>query len=264
MSRSESVRKTWQNPERRVKQSLALKKCWQREDYRTRLSEHLRQISPKGSRELTRLRKSGAVTLSDESRKRMSKSQKLRFQRPEELKKLERARSLQVIDFQKRAQVMHDAFLRKYGSFLELAKMGMKAPKRKPSKLELEVARNLGDEWEYVGDGKLTIGGLVPDFIHKTRKEVLEVSAATITPVQFISPTLRWDPKLRRPSGTPSMRPTATRWSLFGSTISRREGSWPSLIVASKTLRSTRNPDRVRLARRRPICRTMLNTLTME
>jgi len=175
MSRSESVRKTWQNPERRVKQSLALKKCWQREDYRTRLSEHLRQISPKGSRELTRLRKSGAVTLSDESRKRMSKSQKLRFQRPEELKKLERARSLQVIDFQKRAQVMHDAFLRKYGSFLELAKMGMKAPKRKPSKLELEVARNLGDEWEYVGDGKLTIGGLVPDFIHKTRKEVLEV-----------------------------------------------------------------------------------------
>jgi hypothetical protein len=174
-SRSERARKTWQNPERRVKQSLALKKCWQREDYRARLSEHLRQISPKGSREITRLRKSGLVILTDESRKRMSESQKLRFQRPEELKKLERARSLQVVDFQKQAQVMHEAFLRKYGSFLELAKMGMKAPKRKPNKLELEVAKSLGDKWEYVGDGKLTIGGLVPDFIHRTRREVLEV-----------------------------------------------------------------------------------------
>jgi hypothetical protein len=49
----------------------------------------------------------------------MSKSQKLRFQRPEELKKLEKARSLQVIDLQKRAQIMHEAFLKKYGSFLE-------------------------------------------------------------------------------------------------------------------------------------------------
>jgi hypothetical protein len=39
---------------------------------------------------------------------------------------------------------MHEAFLKKYGSFLELAKMGMKAPKRKPSKLELEAAKSLG------------------------------------------------------------------------------------------------------------------------
>ena len=174
-SRSERVRKTWQNPERRVKQTQALKKCWQREDYRARLSEHLRGISPKGHEELARLRRSGAVTLSDAARKRMSESQRLRFQRPEELAKLEHARSLAVIDYQKRAETMHEAFLKKYGSFLELAKMGMRAAKRKPSKLELEVAKNLGDEWEYVGDGKLTVGGLVPDFIHRTRKEVLEV-----------------------------------------------------------------------------------------
>jgi G:T-mismatch repair DNA endonuclease (very short patch repair protein) len=154
---------------------MALKKCWQREDYRARNSENLRRISHKGNEELTRLRRSGAIFLSEESRERMSRSQKLRFQRPEELKKLERARSLQVIDFQKRAEIMHEAFLKKYGSFLELAKMGMKAAKRKPSSLELEVAKILGDEWEYVGNGKLTIGGLVPDFVHRTRKEVLEV-----------------------------------------------------------------------------------------
>jgi hypothetical protein len=135
LSRSERVRKTWENPERRIKQSVALKKCWQREDYRTRVSERLRQISPRGSREIARLRKSGVVTLSDESRKRMSASQKLRFQRPEELKKLKRARSLVVIDSQKRAEVLREAFLKKYGSFLELAKMGMRAPKRKPNKL---------------------------------------------------------------------------------------------------------------------------------
>ena len=115
------------------------------------------------------------IKLSDKTRKRMSVSQKLRFQRPEELKKLERARSLQVIDYQARAELMHKAFLQKYGSFSELAKMGMRAPKRKPSKLELKVAKDLGDEWEYVGDGKITIGGLVPDFVHRTRKEIVEV-----------------------------------------------------------------------------------------
>ena len=91
------------------------------------------------------------------------------------MKKLERARALQVIDFNKRAEVMQEAFLKKYGSFLELAKMGMKAPKRKPSKLEIEVAKSLGDEWRYVGDGKLEVGGLVPDFIHENRKELVEV-----------------------------------------------------------------------------------------
>ncbi len=53
--------------------------------------------------------------------------------------------------------------------------MGMRAPKRKPSSLEIEVSKTLGDEWEYVGDGKLEIGGLVPDFVNRTRMEVLEV-----------------------------------------------------------------------------------------
>ncbi len=70
---------------------------------------------------------------------------------------------------------MHEAFLAKYGSFVELVKMGLKAPKRKPNRLELEVASMLGQEWEYVGKGDLVIGGLIPDFVHKTRKEVLEV-----------------------------------------------------------------------------------------
>ncbi len=41
--------------------------------------------------------------------------------------------------------------------------------------MEIEVARMLGDQWDYVGDGKRVIGGLIPDFVHKTRKEVLEV-----------------------------------------------------------------------------------------
>ena len=70
---------------------------------------------------------------------------------------------------------MNKAFLAKYGSFLELTKMALKSPKRKPNKLEMEVAKMLGDEWEYVGSGDLVIGGLIPDFVHKERKEVLEV-----------------------------------------------------------------------------------------
>ncbi len=114
--------------------------------------------------------KSGEYAISAETRKRMSEAQRLRFKRPEELKKLEYARSLQDIDFEKRAEMMHEAFLKKYGSFLELAKMGMRAPKRKPSSLELKVAKNLGSEWVYVGDGKLAIGGLVPDFVHKAKR----------------------------------------------------------------------------------------------
>jgi G:T-mismatch repair DNA endonuclease (very short patch repair protein) len=70
---------------------------------------------------------------------------------------------------------MHEAFLAKYGSFLELAKMGLKAPKRRPNKLELEVAKFLGDEWKYVGKGELVVGGLIPDFVHRAKREVLEV-----------------------------------------------------------------------------------------
>jgi hypothetical protein len=45
----------------------------------------------------------------------MSESQKRRFQRPEELKKLEKAGASQVVDFQQRAEVMQAAFLKKYG-----------------------------------------------------------------------------------------------------------------------------------------------------
>lgn len=174
-SRSERVKKTWQDPERRIKQSRALKACWQREDYRARLTEHLRRISPDGHKATARLRQAGAFEINDETRRKMSEGQRRRFERPEELKKLERARSLQVVDYNKRADLMHAAFLKKYGSFLELARMGMRAPKRKPSKLELRVAKILGDAWEYVGDGKMTIGGLVPDFVHRNRKEIIEV-----------------------------------------------------------------------------------------
>lgn len=70
---------------------------------------------------------------------------------------------------------MHEAFLAKYGSFVELAKMGLRAPRREPNKLELEVAKMLGEDWKYVGNGSLVIGGLIPDFVHRTRKVVLEV-----------------------------------------------------------------------------------------
>jgi len=175
ISRSERVRRTWLNPDRRIKQSEALKRCWHREDYRTRLSEHLREISPKGVDELGRLRKAGMITISDEARQKMSEGQKRRFQRPEELKKLARARSLQVIDYKERAKLMNRAFLKKYGSFLELTKMGLKATRRKPNRLEIEVAKMLGSEWLFVGKGDLVVGGLILDFVHKERKEIIEV-----------------------------------------------------------------------------------------
>lgn len=70
---------------------------------------------------------------------------------------------------------MHKAFLAKYGSYTELAKMALRSPRRKPNKLELKVAKLLGEEWEFVGNGRLEIGGLFPDFVHKTRRQVLEV-----------------------------------------------------------------------------------------
>ena len=70
---------------------------------------------------------------------------------------------------------MHEVFLAKYGSYIELAKMALKSPKRRPNKLESKVATLLGDEWEYVGDGRVEIGGLFPDFVHKTKRQVLEV-----------------------------------------------------------------------------------------
>ncbi len=135
------------------------------------------QIAQRGGQTAAQLRASGAITVSEETKKRCREAQRKRFQRPEELKKLEEARrlSFKVIDLQERAKLMHGAFLEKYGSFVELAKMGLKAPKRRPNKLEMQVAKMLGDEWEYVGDRKLAVGGLIPDFVHKTGKEVLEV-----------------------------------------------------------------------------------------
>jgi len=39
--------------------------------------------------------------------------------------------------------------------------------------LEIEVSKMLGEEWLYVGKGDLVIGALIPDFVHKQRKEVL-------------------------------------------------------------------------------------------
>ena len=176
-SRSERVRRTWQNPERRIKQSAALKRCWEREDYRNRVTEHLRRISPLGRQWLAEHRKAGLVKTGEQTRRRQSISQKKRFQRPEEQKKLDRARELsyQAVSLEKRAQMMQEAFLKKYGSFLELAKMGLKAPRRKPNKLEIETAKLLGEDWQYVGQGELVIGGLIPDFVHKKRKVVLEV-----------------------------------------------------------------------------------------
>lgn len=33
----------------------------------------------------------------------------------------------------------------------------------------------LGDDWLYVGKGDLVIGGLTPGFVHRQRKEVVEV-----------------------------------------------------------------------------------------
>jgi hypothetical protein len=176
-SRSERVRKTWQNPDRRTKQTIALKKCWQRPDYRAKLTDHLRRIAPKGNQAVAKIRASGGMVVSKETRKRQSESQRKRFQRPEEVKKLEAARQLsfQVIDFQERARTMQKAFLAKYGSFMELARMGNSSPNRKPNKLEIKMAKMLGDEWEYVGDGKLVVGGLIPDFVRKGRKEILEV-----------------------------------------------------------------------------------------
>jgi G:T-mismatch repair DNA endonuclease (very short patch repair protein) len=79
--------------------------------------------------------------------------------------------------------------------------MGMRAPKRKPSKLEIKVGKMLGDEWEFVGDGKVEIGGLVPDFVHKTKREVLEVLGCYYhsCPVHFPNIPLRY-------KGSPAFR----------------------------------------------------------
>jgi hypothetical protein len=177
ISRSERVKRTWQNPDRRAKQTRALKECWQREDYRTRLTNHLRSIASKGARRAAELRSSGGMKFTDESRKHWSEGQRRRFQRPEERRKLEKARELsfRALSQEARAKLMRKAFLAIYGSYIELTKMALRSPKRKPNQLELEVAKLLGEEWGYVGDGRLEIGGLIPDFVHKTKRKVLEV-----------------------------------------------------------------------------------------
>jgi len=51
------------------------------------------------------LRQAGLLTIGDEARRNMSVAQRARLERPDELKKLERARSLVVIDYEQRGQV---------------------------------------------------------------------------------------------------------------------------------------------------------------
>ena len=156
---------------------------------------------------------------------------------------------------------MHEAFLRKYGSFLELAKMGMKAPKRKPSKLELEVAKSLGDEWKYVGDGKMTIGGLVPDFVHLTRKEVLEVFGCYYHACPIHFPDAPMGPKTSPTFRESVYAANGYKMDYLWEHDVKKARSWPSPTAASRTPRSTRTDADLR---RPTVRRAMLNTLTME
>lgn len=121
------------------------------------MTEHLRRISPLGTRAMLERRKAGLIEVSDETRRKESRSLRKRFQKPEEQRKLERARQLsfRVIGLQERAKMMHEAFLARYGSFVELAKMGLRAPRRKPNKPELEVAKMLGTNGGMSGRGTL-------------------------------------------------------------------------------------------------------------
>jgi len=44
----------------------------------------------------------------------------------------------------------------------------------KKTKLEIAVEAKLGENWKFVGDGTLMVGGLNPDFVHKDGKHLVE------------------------------------------------------------------------------------------
>ena len=81
--------------------------------------------------------------------------------------------------------MMPQDFLKKYGSFLELAKMGCAPRKRKPSRVGVACGEDLemtGSTWVR----KMAIGGLVPDFIHRRRKGIVEVLECYYHTCQYI------------------------------------------------------------------------------
>jgi endogenous inhibitor of DNA gyrase (YacG/DUF329 family)/G:T-mismatch repair DNA endonuclease (very short patch repair protein) len=76
---------------------------------------------------------------------------------------------------QKTTRVWHDPCFR-----AEFIKKVVKAREVRPTRLEKVVNDLLQGyfpgEWVYVGDGKITVEGFIPDFVHKEQKWIIEVN----------------------------------------------------------------------------------------
>lgn len=155
---SESAKKRWQNPEYKEK----MKKISESYEYKKKLSECTKKSWENPQRR---------SNLSEESRKRwedkkfrenFSSKMKKAWQRPEMLKNYSEKSKKMWNDTEKRNQIVQAT---------------LKASYLSPNKCEQSLQQILNElypnEWKFVGDGEVVIGGFCPDFINCNGKKLI-------------------------------------------------------------------------------------------
>jgi very-short-patch-repair endonuclease len=141
-------RSIWLNPKSRQKLSEAVRRLWQNPEYREKW------------RKRNELR-----WKSSEFRKRMSEFAKEAWKNPE----FRRKRSEETKKLWQNLEFREKCITKK-----------LEALQIKPNGLEKAVCDLLQsyflNEWRYIGNGKMSIAGFIPDFVHKEEKWIIEVN----------------------------------------------------------------------------------------
>jgi len=153
------VIKYWKNPANRLKQSIEVKNRYANEEY---LKNHKEKVSLEWANNFERRKKA--------SEKEHLDNRFLRFKRnnPEKYKELCLERSKR-----QKIKMSNLDFVGQIGS--KIAKsLGIK-PNNVEIKLYNTLQEHFPNDWKYVGDGSLWIGGKNPDFVSKNEQKVIEM-----------------------------------------------------------------------------------------
>ena len=156
----ESQRKRWKLPEERAKQSIAIRKCYEIPCYSERHILGLRKYFQNPDNRAKRAIEVNQWCRSPEHLRRVSDKSKQNWLNPvyreNWLKKTEYCRTIE-----------HMAYMNK-------CRLESSKPNKPETLLGNILNQKYPNEYQYVGNGKRIINGLIPDFINTDRKEVIE------------------------------------------------------------------------------------------
>lgn len=156
--RSESAKKRWQNPEYKEK----MKKISESYEYKKNLSECTKKAWENSQRRNNLSEESKKRWKDEKFRKNFSSKMKKAWQRPEMLKNYSEKSKKMWNNVEKRNQIVRAA---------------LKASYLSPNKCEQSLQQVLNElypnEYKFVGDGEVVIGGFSPDFINCNGKKLI-------------------------------------------------------------------------------------------